>query len=334
MTFNKSLWSCATLVAILTGSAEAQLNYSSGDVLVCFRNTATPVYDLIVDAGPASTFASLPVGNKITIDTSSLSYVGTNNVAWSASAAVDNFGVSENTWLSKPRASLSTQTVPFNTGRPSVMALIAGDIDGNPSLSYDPVNSFPSSDLPVNTATVVVEKEAGHTTANQVTGDCYFFWVESATGVATDPGTFGGNAPLPGGVVEKITAANFTAAGQPVRSDFYQLLSNSGTANNTPGTYLGYFEFSTNGVMTYTSGPSAVVVPAPTITSFTRAGSTNVVMFTTVLGGTYSLIGTNSLTIPVASWPVIGSSISGTGSPMSITNVVTDPLDYYRISAH
>jgi hypothetical protein len=119
-----------------------------------------------------------------------------------------------------------------------------------------------------------------------------------------------------------------------VRSDFYQLLSNSGTANNTPGTFLGFFEFSTNGVMTYTSGPSAVVVPAPTITSFTRAGTTNVITFTTVSGGTYSLIGTNSLTIPVASWPVIGSSVIGTGSPMSITNVAADALNFYRIGAH
>jgi hypothetical protein len=46
------------------------------------------------------------------------------------------------------------------------------------------------------------------------------------------------------------------------------------------------------------------------------------------------LIGTNSLTIPVASWPVIGSSVTGNGSPMSITNVATDALNYYRISAH
>jgi hypothetical protein len=334
MTFNKSFWSCATLVAVLTGNANAQLAYSSGDVLVCFRNTATPVYDVIVDAGPVANFVGLPAGNKITIATDLLSYVGTNNVAWSACAAVDNFGVSENTWLTKPRASLGTQTVPFNTGRPSVMALIAGPIDGNPSLSYDPVNSYPSGDLPVNTATEVVEVETGHTADNQVTGDCYFYWVQSTSQLAADPGTFGGHAPLPGGVVEQITPANFTKAGNPMRSDFYQLLSNSGTVNNTPGTYLGYFEFSTNGVMTYTSGPSAVVVPAPIITSFTRTGSTNVITFTTVNGGTYNLIGANNLTIPVAGWPIIGSSVAGTGSPMSITNVAADAVNYYRISAH
>jgi hypothetical protein len=150
----------------------------------------------------------------------------------------------------------------------------------------------------------------------------------------TDPGTFRGDAPIPGGVVEQITPSNFRTAGSPVRSDFYQLLQNGGTPNGTPGTYLGYFEFSTNGVMTYTSGPSAVVVPAPTITAFNRAGTTNVVTFTTVSGGTYSLIGTNDLTIPVASWPVISSSVTGTGSPMSITNVAADALNYYRISAH
>lgn len=322
------------MVAILTGSAEAQLAYNSDDVLVCFRNTTTPNYDLIVDAGPVSNFVNLPVGSTITIDTSSLSYIGTNNVAWCACAAFENNPSSDNTWLTKPRASLGTQTVPFNTGLPGLMRSVAGDIDGNPGLAYDAANSFPSGDLPVNTATVVVEKEAGHTTPNQVTGDCYYYWVQSTTMTATDPGTFLGDAPQPGGVVEKITPGNFTTAGNPVRADFYQLLSNSGTPNGTAGTYLGYFEFSTNGVMTYISGPSAVVVPAPTITAFTRAGTTNVITFTTVSGGTYNLIGTNSLAIPVAGWPVIGSSVAGTGSPMSITNVAADALNYYRISAH
>ena len=334
MTFNKSLWSCATLVAILTGSAKAQLAYSSSDVLVCFRNTATPTYDLIVDAGPVSNFVNLPAGNKITIDTSRLSYVGTNNVAWSACAAYENFPTSDDTYLTKPRANLSTQTVPFNTGRPSLMITIAGEIDGNPGLANDAINYLPTSDLVVNTATAVVEKEAGHLTANIVTGDCYFYWVQSTTGVSTDPGTFLGDAPLPGGIVENITPSNFTTAGTPVRSDFYQLLSKSGTANGTPGNYLGYFEFSTNGVMTYISGPSAVVVPPPTITAFSRLGTTNVITFTTVSGGTYSLTGTNSLTIPTANWPVIGSSVAGTGSPMSITNVAPDALNFYRISAH
>src|SRR5262249_51360548 len=64
------------------------------------------------------------------------------------------------------------------------------------------------------------------------------------------------------GNVEVKTASSFTTSLLPVRADLYQLLPGSGS-----GTYLGYFEFSTNGVMTYTAGPGKVLAPPqPTIT--------------------------------------------------------------------
>jgi hypothetical protein len=329
MKFKNSFWSCAALVAALTGNAEAQFNYNSGDVLVCFRNTSSQAYDLIVDAGPVSTFASLPIGDKITITTDQLGYAGTNNVAWCVCAATDNSPV-ENTWLTKPRDILNTQTSPLNSAIPNQQRKIAGDIDGYPSLSADVGSYYPSTDLLVNSATEAVETEAGHQTGGDVTGNCYAYWVEdSVSGSLGNAGNFRGDAPA--GFAEQTTPANFSTAGQPVRADFYQLLSNNSTNSST---YLGYFEFSTNGVMTYTSGPSAAVVAAPTITSFTRSGTTNIITFTTVIGGTYNLIATNNLTIPAASWPVIGSSVAGDGSPKSITNVTADALNYYRISAH
>jgi hypothetical protein len=323
----------AAVVTFLAANAGAQLAaYNSDDVLVCFRNVATPANDLIVDAGPVSNFTNLPVGGTITINTAQLSYVGTNNVAWCACAAFENYPSSDDAWLTKPRASLGTQTTPFNGGSPNYMKIIAGDIDGG--LASDAAYSYPASDLPYNSDSVVVEAEANHTTPGQVTGDCYFSWVESSTLVVTDPGTFRGDAPIPGGVVEQITPASFSTGGKPVRSDFYQLLSRSGTANGTPGTYLGYFEFATNGVLTYTAGPSAVAVTAPTITGFSRVGTTNVITFTTVAGGTYNLIGTNSLAVNSTNWPVIGSSVAGDGSPKSITNVAPDALNFYRVTAH
>jgi hypothetical protein len=318
--------------AFLAGNVRAQLTYNSDDVLVCFRNTATPAYDLIVDAGPVSNFTNLPTGGKITINTAQLSYVGTNNVAWCACAAFENSPSTDDTWLTKPRPVLGTQTTPFTTGSPGLMVSIAGDIDGG--VAYDAAYSYPSSDLPYNSDSVVVEVEANHMTPGQVTGECYFSWVEASTLVVTDSGTFRGDSYDVGGPVEQITPANFSTAGKPVRSDFYQLLSHSGTLNYSPGTYLGYFEFETNGVMTYTAGPSAVTVTAPTITSFSRVGITNVITFTTVAGGTYNLIGTNTLTINSTNWPVIGSSVAGDGNPKSITNVAPDALNFYRITAH
>ena len=112
-----------------------------------------------------------------------------------------------------------------------------------------------------------------------------------------------------------------------MRSDFYQLLSKANTPANTPGKYLGYFEFSTNGVMTYTAGPAT-----PAITAITRNGTTNSISFTTVSGWTYSLLATNSLSVPQASWPAISSSSLSTGTPLSLKDVTTNGPRFYIIS--
>jgi hypothetical protein len=201
------------------------------------------------------------------------------------------------------------------------MSPIAGDIDGNPGLGNDATYI---SDTVINTATVVAETEAGHETVADVTGDCYDYWV----GLPTSGGTlanFGGDAP---GVVEQTTPANFTTKGQPVRADFYQLLSRSGTANNTPGKYLGYFEFSTNGVMTYYAGPAS-----PTITAVTRHGTTTTISYSTVSGWTYSLLATNNLTAPKSTWPVINSS-SSAGTLQSFQDVTSGGSRFYSLKVN
>jgi len=307
---------------VMAGSAQAQFTYNSGDVLVCFRNVASPTYDLIVDAGPVSTFTNMAIGSKkaITYSASQLAKVGTNNVAWSVCAAHYNYPVSDDTWLTKPRASLNTPTSPFNTGTPSRMSSLALDIDSG-GLGNDATYI---SDTVINTATVVAETEAGHETLADVTGDCYYYWVGLPTSNGSTPANFGGDAP---GVVEQTTPANFSTSGQPVRADFYQLLSRSGTANNTPGKYLGYFEFSTNGVMTYNAGPWC-----PAITAVNCKQTTNTISFTTVSGWTYTLLATNKLTAPQSTWPVVGSS-SSTGTSLSLKDVTTDGSRFYRIKA-
>ena len=327
MNIKPSLYKIALFLAVvaMAGSAQAQFTYNSGDVLVCFRNVASPDYDLIVDAGPVSTFTNLAIGSQVTISytKSQLAKVGTNNIAWSVCAAVYNYPVSDDTWLTKPRASLNTATSPFNTGTPSRMSSIAGDIDGNPGLGNDATYI---SDTVINTTTVVAETESGHETTSDVTGDCYYYWVGLPVSGST-LANFGGDAP---GVVEQTTPGNFSTSGQPVRADFYQLLSRSGTANNTPGKYLGYFEFSTNGVMTYTAGPAS-----PVMTTVTRIKTTNMVAFTTVPGWTYSLFATNNLCAPRSTWPAVpgASSLFTNGLPQSLKDVTTNGSRFYFIKA-
>ena len=78
----------------MAGTAQAQFTYNSYDVLVCFRNVASPKYDLIVDAGPISTFTNMAHWHpKKPLPTArpQLAKVGTNNVAWCVCAAYYNY---------------------------------------------------------------------------------------------------------------------------------------------------------------------------------------------------------------------------------------------------
>jgi hypothetical protein len=316
------------IVLAATGSAFAQtFSYSPADVLVCFRSTGGTGKDLVVDAGSISTFTNLAVGQTITISEFTGSQlaasVGTNKVAWSVFAS-DRSGLpfAVNVWVTRPRSSFSTQTSPWPSQSVSGQGPGAGQMDGI-GRDANVIGSGISAGAN-NSANVLVEPESGN---NQPGNGSYAFYVGSL-------GNFNGNFE---GVVEQTTPAAFTTGAQNVRSDFYQLLStNSNPAFNpaVPVTYLGYFEFSTNGVLTYTAGPSSTTVTAPVITTFTRVGTTNTVTFTTGSGGIYSLRGTNSVGLTAArtNWPVV-SSVAGNGSPQSLVDVTADAQKFYLISA-
>src|SRR5271154_5226740 len=149
-------------------SAHAQtFNYNLLDLLVCFRNTASPVNDLVVDAGPVSTFTNLAIGGKIVITQftgSQLASVGTNSMAWSSFACDNNNGSAPqpycNLWLTKPRTDLNTQTSPWVFGNFNSQAPVAGKIDsvGNDATTIGSLLS-PSGN---NTLTALVEAESGH----------------------------------------------------------------------------------------------------------------------------------------------------------------------------
>jgi hypothetical protein len=327
MKLNSFVWGMVlfTIVLAVAGSAYAQtFNYNPGDLMVCFRNAGS-ANDLVVDAGPVSTFVNLPIGQHITITQftgSQLAAVGTNNSKWSAFATDFAISTPKDIWVTKPRSDFNTQTTPWAAENTFAQGPTAGKMD---PVGEDAITI--GSGLPAganNTATALVESESGHQVQDN---GCYAFYVatlQNGGSIGNFRDTFQGN-------VEQATAANFTTSAQNVRADFYQLL-----ATNTlgQGTYLGYFEFSTNGVMTYTAGPSSTTIAKPVITAFTRLLTTNTVTFTTGSSGTYSLRGTNSagLLAPLATWPVI-SSVAGNGSPQSLVDINTNAQQFYIISA-
>jgi hypothetical protein len=98
--------------------------------------------------------------------------------------------------------------------------------------------------------------------------------------------------------------------------------------------YLGYFELATNGVLTYTAGPSPTILTAPRIVSYVHTGATNTVSFTTVSGGTYTLRGTNNAGFGTAktNWPAI-SSLTGNGLTNSLAEIITNSSRLYIITA-
>jgi hypothetical protein len=327
------------LLAILgaTGVARAQFSYSGGlgaygDLLVCFR-ASSGTYDLAVDAGSVSNFTSLAAGQKITINPSyyngtQLAYVGTNSIFWSAFACQRLPGIqsTNNIWVTRPRANLNAQTSPWPSKNASQQGTAASQIDSIGNDAADIAAGGGTGISPAKGASFVVEP---HTDDGSPGG-----FYNSYTYMMTPSGNLGGNfwGDSSGVNIEQSTPANFTAAGQPVRADFYQL--NSSTNSGQFGTYLGYFELSTNGVLTYTAGTAPVVLIPPTIVSIVNSGTTNTIWFTTVSGETYTLRGTNSagLTASRTNWPAIGASLPGNGLTNSLVDVTTNAARFYIIS--
>ena len=212
--------------------------------------------------------------------------------------------------MTRARADLATQTTAWDrrstAGQGNTAAKISGI--GDYAVAYG--NSLPTGAN--NTSTGIITPAAPSQFA-------YGSYVGAS-------GDFLGTFP---GSVEAITASDFTTAGQSIRADFYQLLPGTG-----PGTYLGYFEFKTDGTMTYTAAsPDVVVIPAPSIVSIDRTGTTNTITFTTVIGGNYTLRYSDDINTAVSGWTPLGSAIPGDGSNKSVSDITAGDHRFYVISA-
>jgi hypothetical protein len=313
----------ATLIVVIAASAtwagdfSGQYSFTSGDVMLCFRKNGG-ANDLVVDVGSVTNYINLAANQRYVITNYTgvqLGYVGTNAASWSAFTYLDDNTI----FMSKARSSLNTQTSPWVAQTAAAQGLLYNNISTIPPGAYDNRNYKPQ-----NTIRAVVEVDSSEANLSSYPdGQSYHSTIDpGSAGDFTFGGTFAGNPEI-------TTAANFTTAGAVVRSDFYQIPpSDSGGAVQ----FLGYFEFSTNGVMTYVAYPSSGTITAPTIISITRTGTTNTITFTTGPTGTYTLLGTNILTAPKATWPPI-SSVAGNNAQQSLTDVNTNGTGFYMISA-
>jgi hypothetical protein len=310
--------------------------WQDGDVALGFRKTGANQgnYELVVDIGRATTFVGLAAGTTVTVTNLSTvqlrdAFPTLNNLSWSALGA-NGGGVAGypnlTLWLSVPRTDPNVQTVaiPRQTSGNQQTALVQAQsiLAGAEAIS---ANGASNQD---NTISLVREP------INDENGLSAFVASKIDPTIATLRGTLWyANA-------EVTTPSTFTS---PIRSDFYEVrpvgVNDPHTGSSTGDAYyIGYFELSTNGVVTFTRGSSVTPPPPPPapVLAITESGNTLTIAFVTTNGATYSLHYTNSagLTAPVTAWPTTGSTITGDGSLKSFTDPVSDPNRVYRVSAH
>jgi hypothetical protein len=315
-----SFWRVVLFSAALAtaGSAEAGFQYTGQDLVLGFRQSGG-ISELVVNLGQASKFYTLTSGSKVTItnyDVSALSAVfpSLDALSWSVSGDVrttdDTNHPLETLWVTRPRDDLATQTLPWARQSQYAQGAVAAKISGIGVGAMTYGNNVPTDTN--NTSTLVTIPS----------GNPYAY--SSYMGVA------GNFAQSFQGDAEQTTPSGFAGGGTPLRADLYELKPGTGD-----GAYLGYFEFGTDGVMTYTAGASTPVIPRPTITGVTRSGTTNTISFSTVTGANYSLLATDAagLLSAVSGWSVVGSPVAGDGSVLSVQDVSTGATRFYAIEA-
>jgi hypothetical protein len=226
-------------------SAEAAMSYNNGDMLLGFRKSGQ-ASNLEVNLGSITTITSLlgsgqilSFGNKFTSAdiTAGVGTAGSgtlNSAIWSVSAAVSAVnqisGAARNTlWLTSARglnsANISTQTTPWSTE--SITA------QGN---TVAPV-------LTVGSGFAAATGTASSPTTAAVIANGANSYADTI-GANGDYGAFQGN-------IENTLGATFTSGGSVARSDFYQLTPSGAS------TYLGYFELSQAGALSFVAVPES-----------------------------------------------------------------------------
>ena len=150
---NKKLGLIAILVGVAANNIPAGTitNYAVGDVLVCFRQGGN---DMVVDAGPISTFTSATHNHVIPITQytgDQLAVVGTNGVSWSAFA-----WQGDNTlFMTRPRSTLALQSTPWNSGGSSQ----SGVVGQMQTIPPGALNEFNLAVYAQSTSTAVIEED-------------------------------------------------------------------------------------------------------------------------------------------------------------------------------
>jgi hypothetical protein len=316
------------LAAAGSAMGAGTFQYNPSDVVIGFRATSGGgSYELVVDAGSISNFLALSSGQTMTVAnvTSTLLNdafpAGLNDLSWAvfADTTTNNVTVGSSNypphslWMSAPRADINSQSTPYYLmtyiGNGNVTSQIEGL--GKRAVAY--AASIPASQ---DNTTTAIRLPTGSSLYS------YSAYIGS--------GNFNGTMD---GYIEQFTGDTFTADGISSRADLYAMPP-APSAYTYGATYLGYFDFGTNGILTYTAGPSSVVVTAPQIISITRSGNTTSITFgPTSIGVNYSLVSSSNLLTPKSNWSPVGSAQPGTGANITVNDTTSNAQTFYTIKA-
>lgn len=286
------------------------------DLMVGLRQTGG-AQEIVLNLGPVSRFYNALPGTNIAIiefNSAQLTsaFSSLDAVGFAAFAALktdtDPDRPIQTLWVTRKRAIIDEQSVPWNRQVSGGLSGAASKIAGVGEKTAVYSSARPAG--PNNTATAVVIPAGGSTSYGAFLGNGNF-------------GSFQGK-------VDNIAPADFTGSGNVLRSDFYEVRVGSGESQ-----YLGYFEFTSAGRLSFNSAGGVTSAPVPNITSISRSGDTTTVSFTTVAGAQYTLLspGAAGLTVPLGTWTQIGITVAGTGGEVSLADISARVNEFYVVQA-
>jgi hypothetical protein len=294
-------------LAVLATPLARAWTYRDTDVLLIFRESGS--YDVEFDIGNVSQFLghTAPYSAQVTgwdptlVNTTFGGSVSGVSVVLAATTASSSG--SPSSWLSSSGGVTSVNDVTYTGWESGLYDLIDG-------IGVAPVADGEKA----AEANAYVIAESGATGKGQSSLASYYYIVTGGGVRGAYITEFGGNVPF---VVEGVA---------PATLGFWQIQPST-TIPKPEASYIGTFDIDASGNLYFYVGSLA-----PTITAVTQSGVTTTVSFTTLANGSYSVVYSPDLTIPVSQWSQVAGPTAGNGGIQSLNFTSPgDAADYYEV---
>ncbi|SPE55819.1 exported hypothetical protein [Verrucomicrobia bacterium] len=344
--FGRTIFLALSLAGLAQGTLAQTFTYNVADLCLGFRKTGDyqENNEVVVDIGQASGYVGLSIGTTIAVPNFSPSqlspgsFTSLNNLQWSVTGytvtgTYPNYP-KDTLWVTVPRSSANVQSTPPTRLRTSNQQTIVPEIEGiflgaqRVSIGVGVSNQFNTpffeQESIVNYPDYILTDFMGGIN-DPTEGTLQDTWPEDNLEITT-PNAFSGSVRSDLYEVRPLTDAQ----GHPIVDPH--------TGTNGPAYFVGYFQFNSNGTMTFTRAASSTnsAPPPPPTLVIARINSTATISFGTTNGATYTLYFTNSagLRQPVANWPSSPTTIIGDGTTKQFVDPLTSANRFYQVGAH